>query len=130
MRFEIGDKVIYPNHGLGVVERIETKTIFDTTCGFYCLRMSANLSTVMVPLDNVEGIGLRRIKGGILVDIGVPAFLPASQIDVRRPTDVGQFMGKIVRAEILKIDEPRRNIVISRRTLLENERTKRRTSNF
>ena len=72
--------------------------------------------------DIVEGIGLRRIKGGILVDIGVPAFLPASQIDVRRPTDVSQFIGKIVRAEILKIDEPRRNIVISRRTLLENER--------
>ena len=64
MRFEIGDKVIYPNHGLGVVERIETKTIFDTTCGFYCLRMSANLSTVMVPLDNVEGVGLRRAIGG------------------------------------------------------------------
>ena len=73
--------------------------------------------------DIVEGIGLRRIKGGILVDIGVPAFLPASQIDVRRPTDVSQFMGKIIRAEILKIDEPRRNIVISRRTLLENERS-------
>lgn len=72
--------------------------------------------------DIVEGIGLRRIKGGILVDIGVPAFLPASQIDVRRPSDVSQFMGKVVRAEILKIDEPRRNIVISRRTLLENER--------
>ena len=62
--------------------------------------------------DIVEGIGIRRIKGGILVDIGVPAFLPASQIDVRRPTDVSQFMGKIIRAEILKIDEPRRNIVI------------------
>ena len=73
--------------------------------------------------DIVEGIGLRRIKGGILVDIGVPAFLPASQIDVRRPADVSQFMGKIVRAEILKIDEPRRNIVISRRSLLENERS-------
>ena len=64
MRFEIGDKVIYPNHGLGVVERIETKTIFDTTCGFYCLRMSSNLSTVMVPVDNVDGVGLRRAIDG------------------------------------------------------------------
>jgi len=72
--------------------------------------------------DIVEGKGIRRIKGGILVDIGVPAFLPASQIDVRRPSDVNQFMGKTIRAEILKIDEPRRNIVISRRTLIENER--------
>ena len=72
--------------------------------------------------DIVEGKVVRRIKGGILVDIGVPAFLPASQIDVRRPSDVNQFMGKTIRAEILKIDEPRRNIVISRRTLIENER--------
>ena len=72
--------------------------------------------------DIVEGKGIRRIKGGILVDIGVPAFLPASQIDVRRPGDVNEFLGNTIRAEILKIDEPRRNIVISRRTLIENER--------
>jgi len=57
--FEIGDKVIYPNHGLGVVERIETKTIMGTTCGFYQLRM-ANETTVFVPVDNVDGVGLRR----------------------------------------------------------------------
>jgi small subunit ribosomal protein S1 len=72
--------------------------------------------------DIVEGKGIRRIKGGILVDIGVPAFLPASQIDVRRPGDVNEFIGKTIRAEILKIDEPRRNIVVSRRTLIESER--------
>ena len=59
MVFEIGDKVIYPNHGLGIVERIETKTIMGTTCGFYLLRM-ANETTVFVPVDNVEGVGLRR----------------------------------------------------------------------
>jgi CarD family transcriptional regulator len=57
--FEIGDKVIYPNHGLGVIERVETKTIMGTTCGFYQLRM-ANETTVFVPVDNVDGVGLRR----------------------------------------------------------------------
>jgi len=57
--FEIGDKVIYPNHGLGVIERIETKTIMGMTCGFYQLRM-ANETTVFVPVDNVDGVGLRR----------------------------------------------------------------------
>jgi CarD family transcriptional regulator len=57
--FTIGDKVIYPNHGLGIVERIETKTIMGTTCGFYQLRM-ANETTVFVPVDNVDGVGLRR----------------------------------------------------------------------
>jgi len=57
--FEIGDKVIYPNHGLGTVERIESKTIMGTTAGFYQLRM-ANETTVFVPVDNVDGVGLRR----------------------------------------------------------------------
>ena len=63
MEFEVGDKVIYPNHGLGVVEEIETKTILGTTCGFYSLRMASSDTTVLVPVDNVEGVGLRRAIG-------------------------------------------------------------------
>jgi CarD family transcriptional regulator len=58
--FEVGDKVIYPNHGLGIVVRIEEKTIFGTTCGFYHLRIVANDTTVLVPVANVDGVGLRR----------------------------------------------------------------------
>ena len=72
--------------------------------------------------DEVEGKCMRKIKGGLLVDIGVPVFLPASQVDIRRPSDIGEFIGKTVRAVILKIDEERRNIVISRRKLIEVER--------
>ena len=60
LQFEVGDKVIYPNHGLGVVERIEEKTILGTTCGFYSLRMASSETTVLVPLDNVDDVGLRR----------------------------------------------------------------------
>ena len=60
MTFEVGDKVIYPNHGLGIVERIEDKTILGTTCGFYHLRIVANETTVLVPVSNVDGVGLRR----------------------------------------------------------------------
>jgi small subunit ribosomal protein S1 len=55
--------------------------------------------------DIVEGRGMRKIKGGLLVDIGVPVFLPASQVDIRRPSDIGEYIGKTIRAEILKIDE-------------------------
>jgi CarD family transcriptional regulator len=58
--FLVGDKVIYPNHGLGVVERIEDKTILGTTCGFYHLRIVANETIVLVPIANVDGVGLRR----------------------------------------------------------------------
>ena len=60
MEFEVGDKVIYPNHGLGMVEEIATKTIQDTTCGFYCLRMVWADTTVLVPIENAKGVGLRR----------------------------------------------------------------------
>jgi len=63
LRFEVGDKVIYPNQGLGVVERIETRTIMGTTCGFYSLRMASSDTTVLVPVDNVEDVGLRRAIG-------------------------------------------------------------------
>ena len=63
VKFEVGDKVIYPNHGLGVVRCIETRTIMGTTCGFYSLRMADSDTTVLVPLDNVEGVGLRRAIG-------------------------------------------------------------------
>lgn len=72
--------------------------------------------------DIVEGRVIRQIKGGLLVDIGVPVFLPTSQVDIRRPHDLNEFLGKNIRAKVLKIDEQRRNIVISRRRLIEEER--------
>ncbi len=72
--------------------------------------------------DTVEGRVMRKIKGGLLVDIGYPVFLPASQVDIRRPGDIGEFIGKTIRAKILKIDIERRNIVVSRRKLIEEER--------
>ncbi len=72
--------------------------------------------------DVVEGTVMRKIKGGLLVDIGVPVFLPASQVDVRRPGEIGDYIGRRIRATILKIDQERRNIVISRRKLIEEER--------
>ena len=72
--------------------------------------------------DVIEGLVTRKIKGGLLVDIGVPVFLPASQVDIRRPHEIGDFIGRKVRAQILKIDPERRNIVISRRKLIEEER--------
>ena len=68
MAFQIGDKVIYPNHGLGVIERIEEKTILGTTCGFYSLRIASNETMVLVPVGNADSVGLRRAIGGTEVD--------------------------------------------------------------
>ncbi|KAA5545474.1 30S ribosomal protein S1 [Roseiconus nitratireducens] len=70
----------------------------------------------------VTGTVIRKIKGGLLVDIGVNVFLPGSQVDIRRPGDIGDFIGRVIQAEVLKIDDTRRNIVISRRSLIENQR--------
>lgn len=74
--------------------------------------------------DVVTGEVTRKIKGGLLVNIGVPVFLPASQVDIRRPPDIGDYIGQDIECVILKIDEARRNIVVSRRKLIEEERNK------
>jgi small subunit ribosomal protein S1 len=72
--------------------------------------------------DVVSGAVTRKIKGGLLVNIGVNVFLPASQVDIRRPPDIADYIGKNIECKILKIDEARRNIVVSRRKLLEDQR--------
>src|ERR1051326_5166015 len=72
--------------------------------------------------DVVSGAVTRKIKGGLLVNIGVNVFLPASQVDIRRPPDIAEYIGKTIECKILKIDEARRNIVVSRRKLLEDQR--------
>jgi small subunit ribosomal protein S1 len=72
--------------------------------------------------DVVAGAVTRKIKGGLLVDIGVNVFLPASQVDIRRPGDIAEYIGKTIQCKILKIDETRRNIVVSRRKLIEEQR--------
>jgi small subunit ribosomal protein S1 len=77
--------------------------------------------------DVVSGIATRKIKGGLLVDIGVNVFLPASQVDIRRPHDIGEYIGKEIKCLVLKIDEARRNIVVSRRSLIEAERAQKKS---
>ena len=77
--------------------------------------------------DVVSGMVTRKIKGGLLVDIGVNVFLPASQVDIRRPHDIGEYIGKEIKCLVLKIDEARRNIVVSRRSLIEAERAQKKS---
>src|SRR5437870_3481524 len=74
----------------------------------------------------VEGRVLTRIKGGMMVDIGVKAFLPGSQIDLHPVRDPEQLIGKTFPMKIIKINHRRGNVVVSRRLLLEESRDQRR----
>ena len=77
--------------------------------------------------NTVEGRLMRRIKGGIVVDLfGVEAFLPGSQIDIRQVKNFDQFIGQQFPFKIIKLNKARRNIVVSRRAVLEEERSKMR----
>jgi len=67
------------------------------------------------------------VKGGLIVNVGVEAFLPASQIDVMTPKNLAQFVGNSYEFKVVKINQERQNIVLSRRELIEAERTERRS---
>jgi len=66
------------------------------------------------------------VKGGLVVNIGVEAFLPASQIDVMTPKNLAQYVGNTYDFKVVKINQERQNIVLSRRELIEQERLERR----
>jgi len=70
----------------------------------------------------VKGKIIRKVKGGLMVDIGMEAFLPGSQIDNKRIKNLDEYLGKTCEFKILKINIERKNIVVSRRELLEAER--------
>ena len=77
--------------------------------------------------STVRGRLMRRIKGGIVVDLlGVEAFLPGSQIDIRQVKNFDQYLGNEYEFKIIKLNKARRNIVVSRRSVLEEEREKMR----
>lgn len=74
----------------------------------------------------VKGKVMRKVKGGLMVDIGMEAFLPGSQIDNKKIKNLDEFIGHTYDFKILKINMDRKNIVISRRELLEEERISRK----
>lgn len=75
---------------------------------------------------SIEGKIISRIKGGMMVDIGVKAFLPGSQIDLHPVRDLDGLVGRVVPLKIIKINHRRGNVVVSRRVLLEETRDKKR----
>jgi small subunit ribosomal protein S1 len=73
-----------------------------------------------------EGIVTHKVKGGLNVDIGIPAFLPGSQIDLQRVIDFDQYVGQTIKACILKLNKKRGNVIISRRKYLHDQRSEDR----
>lgn len=74
----------------------------------------------------VQGKVIRKVKGGLMVDIGMEAFLPGSQIDNKRIKNIDEYLDKVFDFKILKINLERKNIVVSRRELLEEERVSKK----
>jgi small subunit ribosomal protein S1 len=70
----------------------------------------------------VKGTVIERVKGGLSVDIGIFAFLPGSQVDVRPVRDLDKYVGQTLLFNVLKYDRKRNNVVLSRRSILEQER--------
>ena len=90
------------------------------------LRIWDTLERAMREQLLVSGRVTERTKGGLMVDVGVPAFMPGSQVDVRPIHDLDQFVGQDIPVKVLKINRRRGNVVVSRKTAIEEEMQSRK----
>jgi len=86
------------------------------------LKIWDHLQAVVDKDEMIEGVVLCKVKGGLSVDIGVKAFLPTSQIDVRPPGNLDKLIGRKFKFKILKLNKRKGNLIVSRRALLEKDR--------
>jgi small subunit ribosomal protein S1 len=91
------------------------------------LRAWNDISRAAENEEVIEGTIIAKVKGGLSVDIGVKAFLPGSQIDLRPVRNIDAYIGKRYKFKVIKFNKKRGNIVLSRRALLEEERESLRT---
>jgi len=76
--------------------------------------------------EPVDGRVIEVVKGGLILDLGVRGFLPASLVDIRRVQDLDEFLGKELRCKVIELNRSRNNVVLSRRAVLEDERKEMR----
>ena len=86
------------------------------------LRAWSDISKAAENEEIIEGLVIAKVKGGLSVDIGVKAFLPGSQIDLRPVRNMDVYLGKKYKFKVIKFNKKRGNIVLSRRAILEEER--------
>jgi CarD family transcriptional regulator len=112
MMFEIGDKAVYPGHGVGVIERIENKEISGSSKSFYVMKILENEMTIMIPTDHANMVGLREI----IPEVQIPKV-----IEILKEKDVSaynqtwnrryrEYMEKINTGSIFEIAEVLRDL--------------------
>jgi len=122
-------KKLEPNYEIEVVlDRLEDENgwVVLSYQKAKSLRAWDKISELAQKDEPVRGIVLNKVKGGLSVDIGIPAFLPGSQVDTQRVTDFDQYVNQEVICKILKINKNRGNVIISRRKYLEEQRAEDR----
>ena len=88
--FHIGDKVVYPNHGVGIIEQISSRTIGASVEKFYLLKIKASSLKVMVPFNNVNSVGLRRVVRNVRYVLAIELMCAAQGLDCRAPLRAGR----------------------------------------
>ena len=112
--FKVGEKVVYPAHGVGVIQSIQTKTVSGTEKNFYMLRILENGMTIMIPTENVVAVGLRRVIGKDMVT-KVYKILRERRVDVDQQTwnrRYREYTEKIKTGSVLEIATVLRDLFV------------------
>jgi CarD family transcriptional regulator len=112
--FKVGEKVVYPAHGVGEIESIETKTISGTLKKFYMLRILDSDMTIMIPTENVNAVGLRRIIGKDMV-AKVYKILRNKKVEIDQQTwnrRYREYTEKIKTGSVLEIAKVLRDLFV------------------
>ena len=91
-------------------------------------RAWGRIEKVMAAGETVKGAVIEVVKGGLIVDIGLRGFLPASLVELRRVRDLQPYVGEEIEAKVIELDKNRNNVVLSRRAYLEEEQAEQRTA--
>ncbi|OPX40499.1 MAG: 30S ribosomal protein S1 [Desulfobacteraceae bacterium 4484_190.3] len=105
-----------------VVDRKEEEDLILSRNKAVTVKVWNDLKTACDTNCTIRGNIIERVKGGFSVDIGIPAFLPGSQVDIHPVKDYDKYLGQELDFQVLKYDKKRNNVVLSRKTVLEHER--------
>ena len=114
--FEIGDKVVYPMHGAGIIQTIEKRTILGSTREYYVMKIPFGDMKVMIPVDNTEEIGVRTI----VTEEKIKEVLRALRLEITSMPDnwnkrYRENMTKLKSGDIMQVTEVVRNLMLSER---------------